>query len=277
MSNQSLALLASLAIMLSTFPASAQLIVAHRGASHDAPENTIAAFHLAWQQGADAIEGDFHLTRDGHIVCHHDRTTERITGTNLQIASAKLAELRKLDIGAWKHEKFRGERIATLPEVLGTVPERKIIYVEVKCGPEIVPKLQQDLRESNLKSAEVRIIAFDQQVIRAVKRAMPAYSAYWLVSPKQENDNGPWFPSRQQIIQTALDAKADGIGINGNVQVADHSFFVACHRANLSTHVWTIDDPAQATHFARLGAASITTNRPKFIRQALAIYEQRPK
>ncbi|MDP7286911.1 MAG: glycerophosphodiester phosphodiesterase family protein, partial [Phycisphaerae bacterium] len=71
-------------------------IVAHRGASRDAPENTIAAFELAWKQGADAIEGDFYLTKDRRIVCIHDSSTKRTARANLSVAKSTLAELRKL-------------------------------------------------------------------------------------------------------------------------------------------------------------------------------------
>ncbi|MFM1902441.1 MAG: hypothetical protein RLZZ440_341, partial [Planctomycetota bacterium] len=79
--------------------AQAQLITAHRGASYDAPENTLAAFRLAWEQGADAIEADFRLTSDGQIVCVHDADTERVAGVRHVVAETPLAELRALDAG----------------------------------------------------------------------------------------------------------------------------------------------------------------------------------
>ncbi|TWU26080.1 glycerophosphodiester phosphodiesterase family protein [Bythopirellula polymerisocia] len=92
----------------------AQLLVAHRGASADAPENTLSSFQLAWEEGADAIEGDFYLTSDNQIVCIHDDTTERVSGVDLDVASATLEELRKLDVGSWKERKYINERIPTL-------------------------------------------------------------------------------------------------------------------------------------------------------------------
>ncbi len=82
------------------------MIVAHRGASGDAPENTLASFSLAWQQDADAIEGDFHLTSDGHIVCIHDSDTNRVSGTRLVINKSTLKELQELDIGSHFGDKF---------------------------------------------------------------------------------------------------------------------------------------------------------------------------
>ncbi len=118
-------------------PPVSPLVVAHRGASHDAPENTLPAFRLAWEQGADAIEGDFFLTKDGHIVCTHDRMTGRLNPgkVKLQVADSTLAELQALDVGSWKGETWRGERMPTLAEVFATVPAGKRILIEVKCGP----------------------------------------------------------------------------------------------------------------------------------------------
>ena len=135
----------------------AQFIVAHRGASYDAPENTLAAFRLAWEQGADAIEGDFYLTADGQIVCIHDKTTKRVAPgqPELTVAKSTLQELRQLDVGRWKADKFAEERIPTLKEVLAIVPRQKRIFVEIKCGPEIVPILQQQLSDSDLKPEQI--------------------------------------------------------------------------------------------------------------------------
>src|SRR5829696_4703105 len=89
-------------IILTAFSGSvadAQIIVAHRGASHDAPENTLAAFNLAWEQGADGVEADFYLTSDGNIICSHDPDTQRTAGVKHVISETPFAVLRKLDVG----------------------------------------------------------------------------------------------------------------------------------------------------------------------------------
>ena len=127
-------LLVSLAVSIAK-----PLVVAHRGASHDAPENTLPAFELAWTQGADAIEGDFLLTKDNRIVCIHDGSTKRLTDRNLVVRGSTLKELRELDVGYWKHEKFKGTKIPTIAEVFATIPKGMKIFVEVKCGKEIIP------------------------------------------------------------------------------------------------------------------------------------------
>jgi len=100
-------------------------IVAHRGASFDAPENTVAAIKLAWEQKADASEFDVYLSKDGKIVVIHDATTKRTAGDDMKVALTNLDELRKLDVGKWKNAKFAGEKIPTLEEMLATVPSGK--------------------------------------------------------------------------------------------------------------------------------------------------------
>src|SRR5580704_16419303 len=136
--------------MLDGSMALAQQVIAHRGASFDAPENTLAAFRLAWKQGADGIEGDFYLTDDGEIVCLHDSDTGRTGDRKLSVGQSTLEQLRKVDVGISKGEKFRGERIPTLAEVLAIVPAGKRIFIEVKCGPQILPALKRNLHQSQL-------------------------------------------------------------------------------------------------------------------------------
>src|ERR1700677_2285230 len=91
-------------------------IIAHRGASYDVPENTLAAFNLAWKEEADAVELDIYLTKDGKIVAIHDETTKRTTGVALNVADSTLAELQQLDAGAWKNAVWKGEQIPSLEQ-----------------------------------------------------------------------------------------------------------------------------------------------------------------
>lgn len=101
------------------------LLIGHRGASHEAPENTLTAFELAWEEGADGIEADFRLTRDGQIVCMHDENTRRTTGISLTVADSLLDDLRRLDVGRWRGLAWAGTRIPTLSEVLAILPAGK--------------------------------------------------------------------------------------------------------------------------------------------------------
>jgi glycerophosphoryl diester phosphodiesterase len=242
------------------------LIVAHRGASADAPENTLPAFELAWKQGADAIEGDFRLTSDGHIVCIHDEDTKKVAGQKLVVHKSSLAKLRALDVGSWKDPRWKDTRIPTLPEVLRTVPQTGKIFIEIKCGPEIVPPLLKQLRASGLKPQQVVVIAFDDQVVRALKKATRDYQANWICSFKKRL--GVTTPKRAAVIRTLAACQADGLSTNAWPAI-DQAFIDAVRAAGCSYHVWTVDDVPTARRFMALGAKSITTNRPGALRRDL--------
>lgn len=245
------------------------LIVAHRGASHDAPENTLAAFRLAWKQGADAIEGDFYLTADGRIACLHDATTKRTAGTNVAVAKATLGELRRLDVGRWKGPQWIGERIPTLQEVLATVPPGKQIFIELKSGPEIVPAFQTVIHAAGLRPEQTVVISFNADVIAAVREQLPALKAYWLTGYKKDPKTGGWKPGLPEILETLRRIRAHGLDSQAHESIGE-PFVQALRAAQYPLHVWTVDEPEVALRFARLGAVSITTNRPEWLRQELA-------
>lgn len=238
------------------------LIVAHRGASFDAPENTLPAFELAWKQGADAIEGDFRLTADGHIVCIHDKDTDKYADTNLVVAESTLEALRNLDVGAYRGNEFAGTIIPTLREVLQTVPENKKIYIEIKSGKEIVPSLVAEIISSGLKTEQIVVIAFDAEVIRAIKAIAPHYKACWL-SGFELTSNQELQPSPQSVLRTLKDISADGFSSSN--KFIQESYIRSILNNGYEYHVWTVDDPNEAELFRAWGALSITTNRPAFI------------
>ena len=236
------------------------LIVAHRGSSFDAPENTLPAFRLAWEQGADGVEGDFLLTKDAQIVCIHDASTKRLADKNLVVSKSTLQELRALDVGAWKHEKFKGTKIPTISEVFATIPKGKKIFVEVKCGPEIVPFLIKEIRKANLETDQVRLICFNTKVIKSFKENMPNYKAYWLSGFNKKN--GSWKPSVDQVITTLQSCKADGLDSQHTIPP---EFSKSVINAGFEWHAWTINDARTAQRLAKRGIDSITTDRPKLI------------
>ena len=108
------------------------LIICHRGAKNYAPENTLAAFKVALELGADGFELDTQLTSDGHVVVFHDKTVDRTTNGHGKLSKLPLAELRELDAGSFFSEKFRGEKIPTLDEVFESLGKHAIINVELK-------------------------------------------------------------------------------------------------------------------------------------------------
>jgi len=239
-------------------------IVAHRGASHDAPENTVAAFKLAWEQKADAAELDIHLTKDGKIVVIHDASTKRTTGADWKVTERTLAELRTLDAGKWKGERFAGEKLPTLDEMLATTPRGKRVFVEVKCGPEVVPELDRVLKASGLKPEQTPVISFHANVIAAVKKARPDLPAYWLVSLKKKADEKK---TAEDLIAKAREIQADGLDVSAS-DVVDEAFAAKVRAARLRLGVWTVDDPAVARRVAPW-VSGITTNRPAWLREQL--------
>jgi len=258
--------LTTLALSLVTLcSADEPLIVAHRGASHDAPENTLPAFELAWKQGADAVEGDFHLSADGRIVCIHDKDTKRVSGVRKQVKDTAFAELRQLDAGAWFDKRFAGTRLPEFSEVAATVPEHGRFYIEVKCGPEIVPTLIGEIGRARLAAHQVVVISFDATVIREVKRKAPEFKACWLSSFEKAS---PLRPASAQVLETLRGIDADGFSSKADPRV-DADYLTPIRTAGFEYHCWTVDDPAVARRFHRLGALSITTNRPGWLRERL--------
>jgi glycerophosphoryl diester phosphodiesterase len=239
-------------------------IVGHRGASHDAPETTVASVRLAWEQKADAAEFDIYLTKDRKIVVIHDKDTKRTAGgVNKVVADSTLAELRALDVGAWKDAKFVGERIPTLAEVLATVPDGKRVFIEVKPGPEMVPELLAALTESKLPPARTPVISFNAAVIAAVKKARPDVPAYWIVGL-----NGKTPPTAGQLLAKAKENGADGLDLSASPALTEE-YAKAVKAAGLKLYVWTVNDVPTARRMVRLGVDGITTDRPGWLREQL--------
>ena len=239
-------------------------IVAHRGASAAAPENTIPAFELAWERGADAIELDCHLTADGHIVCIHDKDTKKVADKTLVIKTSKLAELRNLDVGSWLDKKFSGITIPTLAEAMATVPSDKKIYIEVKCDASIVPRLFQDIEQANLSREQMVIISFNAEVIRQVELRDPLLKTFWLTSIKKDKF-GDTSPSLDKILKTLSQTGTDGVSTN-HAQLCPN-LIRGIQQAGYQHHVWTVDQPQTAEKLWEWGTESITTNRPEKIRK----------
>lgn len=247
--------------------AAAPLVVAHRGASAGAPENTLPAFELAWAHGADAIEGDFHLTADGKIVCIHDDDTEYAAGVKCVVRKSTLTELLELDVGARVGERFNGTRIPTIAQVFATVPAGKKIFIEIKCGSEIFPRLLSEIEKFELSADQIVVISFDANVIRDFKAIAPQFKAMWLSGIKK-NRLGRMKPSLSKVLRTLRRIDADGFSSRGHALV-DQRFIAAIREAGFEYHVWTIDDANTARTFAGMGAMSITTNYPQRIKDAL--------
>jgi glycerophosphoryl diester phosphodiesterase len=248
-------------------PAFGTEIVAHRGASFDAPENTLASVNLAWQQKADAVEIDIYLTADGKIVAIHDKTTKRTGGgKDKPVVEQTLAELKQLDFGTWKSPKYAGERIPTLDEILKTIPEGKRLFIEIKTEAEILPELKRVLTETGRPPAQTPLICFSYDAIRAAKELLPDLKAYWLVKLEKDKDTGRLNHTAAELIAKVKAAKLDGLDL-GNSPPLTPEFVREIKQAGLGLYVWTVNDADKADEYRTLGIDGITTDRPELLRE----------
>lgn len=247
-----------------------QLIIAHRGASFDAPENTLAAFKLAMEQQADGFECDVYLTADGHVICLHDPDTQRVAGEKLVVTKAPFDALRALDVGSWKGEQWRGERMPSLEEVLAVVPPGKKIYIELKSSKEIIKPLVKILSNSRLSPEQIVIISFHAEAIAESKKQLPHLKALWLCGMKKKKD-GTLPPTAEEVAAKLRRIRADGLDAEGIPDYFDAAFIERLRALGCQEfHVWTIDDPEVAHFYINLGVSSITTNRPGWLRERIA-------
>jgi glycerophosphoryl diester phosphodiesterase len=153
---------------------SAVMVIAHRGASSYAPENTLAAFDLALEMGAHHIELDVDLTSDGHIVVIHDDTVDRTTNGSGPVTSHTLAALRALDAGSWFGDKFTGERIPTFHEVLERYKGRAHLHTEIKGHSPSLAQRTADLIRTHGMEEQVTITSFQNVRLEEMRAYAPA-------------------------------------------------------------------------------------------------------
>jgi len=241
-------------------------IVAHRGASGDAPENSLTAFKLAWEQGADAIEGDFSYTADGQIVCFHDSTTKKFSAKNVEVRKSTLAELRALDVSKYFKNKTAVPLFPTFKEVLATIPAGKKIFIEIKSDPGIVPALIKELDQSGLQPEQIVVICFKKEVLQALKAKAPQYKLSWLCSFKK-NKAGEMAPSSEEVLETLKFIGSQGFSSNSAIPESTKNLVL---EQGYEWHVWTVNKVSEAQRFKEWGVFSITTDYPGKIIKGLA-------
>jgi glycerophosphoryl diester phosphodiesterase len=239
-------------------------IIAHRGASYDAPENTLPAIKLAWEQGADAVEVDAHLSRDGRVAVIHDYSTGKVAGVKKKICNQSWAELQKLDVGSWKNRKWAGTCIPTLEAVLATVPKGRRLFIEVKCGEEFVAAAAADLQ--NRTGREVVVIGFSLPCMKKIKATFPKLEVCWIVEFKRSLRTGRWSPRPMDVIDQTRAAGLDGIDVGAKGPIT-RDFVQEAKRAGLTMYVWTVDSVRVAKKLIEAGVDGITTNRPGWLRK----------
>lgn len=254
--------------MLAVSSTQATEIIGHRGASYDAPENTLSSFKLGYAQNADADELDIYLTKDNQVVVIHDANTARIGGNTNKVATQTFATLRSIEIGQWGKWKDKGfsEKIPALSEVLPLIPAGKRLFIEIKCGPEVLPELGNVLKAAGKKPEQTAIIGFGYEAVKQAKARFPELQVYLLAGKIAKTKK---YPPLAGLIEQAKAAKLDGLDLESGFPI-DKDFVQQVHSAGLKLYTWTVDDPAVARKEAAAGVDGITTNRPGWMREQLA-------
>ncbi|TSI15085.1 glycerophosphodiester phosphodiesterase family protein [Brevibacterium aurantiacum] len=241
------------------------LVIAHRGASADYPENTIPAFVAAIDQGTDMLEIDVHMNADGELVVIHDVTVERTTNarvahpdrTDYSVKSMTTAEIASLDAGSWKSESFAGVRVPHLAEVLDLVHvTRTGLLLEVKL-PTQYPGFAQALVESLTASPDYldRALAAGMLVVQSGDWAF--IREFHALAPEiPVGVLGRPCPDELRDFATWVDQ------VNPQYIAADATFLGHVHELGMSSLVWTVDSVEDMEKAVDLGADGIITNRP---------------
>lgn len=227
------------------------LLIAHRGASGYAPENTMAAFRKAVAMGLSFIETDLQLSRDARFVAIHDDTVNRTTNGQGAVHDLSLAELRRLDAGSWFGNSFTGERIPTLEEVLEFAKRHDVVfYLEIKPGGSWGGEhaLIGALRESG-EIARVVVISFDAAIVAAVRRAEPTLMTGLLFDGQVEKP-----------VEKALEIGARQMVIRGDLVTP--AMIAEAKRNDLQVICWTVNHPVHMRMLVSAGVAGIMSDYP---------------
>jgi glycerophosphoryl diester phosphodiesterase len=233
-------------------------VIAHRGASADAPEHTIAAFEMALDQGADGLAMDVHLSADQHPMVFGDFTVERTTDGAGVVADLRVRDLKRLDAGAWRGSGFSGQRIQTLQEVLERFRDRTRFWIEIKGGAAVYPGVEERV-VSTIEIYDVvdRVLvqSFDRVILEAVRRLQPDLRQGLLVA------------------RAPLDATVLGPGgpeaISVAAEMCSEALVKRIRDAGRECYAWTVHEPALADRLVGWGVNGIITDRPGAVRARL--------
>lgn len=236
-------------------PQDSVAISAHRGSSFNAPENTLAAIELAIAEGADYIEVDVQMTRDGGLILAHDRDFRRMGGPNTPVWELSLEQARAIDVGAWFSPEFAGQRPPTLEETIQAVRSHAKLYLELKAGPDrngLVRRVLEALEAEEFHD-QTLLAALDRDLLAEAHRLAPQLR-------------------RSLFVHTAVGtpdySDLDAVGFRA--ATVDNNRLRAARSDGHELHVWTVNDPADMHYFIDLGVDNIITDRPDVLSELLA-------
>ncbi len=235
------------------------LIFGHRGAMASAPMNTLAAFELAADQGADGVELDVQLSRDGQAVVIHDFSVDATTDGDGLVADLSLAQLKTLDAGSWFAPEFAHERIPTLDEVLRAFGKKLLINIEIKSadsGGAIESAVADSVARCGVAD-RVIVSSFNAGILRRFRALCPDVMTGFLFVPGVADEG------RETIHVAQHDA------LHPWHEAIDRDFMAWAMRHNYFVNTWTVNDPVRAAKLQALGVNAIIADDPAAIKRAL--------
>jgi glycerophosphoryl diester phosphodiesterase len=244
-------------LMAATWADRPVLILAHRGASVDAPENTMAAFRIAGEQHADYVELDVQETADGVVVVVHDSDLMKVGRSPLKVWNSSFEALRTVDIGSFFSPGFASERLPTLAEALALCKGVSRVDIELKdYGHD--QRLEErviELVEAAGMQDQIITMSLSHKMVHRMKRLRPSWPSGLLIAKAIGNTSG---------------LSADFLAVQS--EMATRRFVREAHAAKKQVYVWTVDDPNQMIRYIGLGVDGLITNRPALARQVLDSY-----
>lgn len=241
------------------------LIIAHRGASELAPENTLAAFRRAVDDGAEGIEFDVRLSKDGEAMVFHDATLRRVSDRKGLVSNLTAAELQKIDVGSWfkrlqPNSDFAGETIPTLQTVLDFLKDFKgLIYIELKCREPEAEKLAKAvcaLVSDSPLLKQLIIKSFQLEAIPHVKKFCPQVKTAALFAPKIMTI----LRKEKRLVNIASEIGADMVSVH--FSLATRKLMKKAEKKNLPVTIWTADNPRWMKRAVHLELFAVITNNP---------------
>ena len=231
------------------------LIIAHRGASGAAPENTLASVRQAIKDGADWIEIDVQETADGEVVVFHDGDFMRQSNVNLKIWDATVTDIAEIDIGSWFDAKFSSERTPTLRAVLDEARDKAKVLIELKYyghDKKLEERVVQIVENAKM-TPEIAVMSLKYDGVRKLRALRPNWEAGVLIAKSLGSP-------------TKLDAEFLAVHVN----MATGAFIRSTHQADKQLMVWTVNDAISMSRLISLGVDGVITDEPALARRVLA-------